>query len=695
MPLIFARLCLAVLCCLYAACGGQNGGLLQLEPPPDSTGPSTYVSGDPRGPIPEPSIPADLAAMAAPQAAVGATIPDRPQPASGEEAPPGPEETKKNTPSISYSVTVVTPGAPELESPFLATAHLEVLKDRPLLSVMGLNQRMRSDLETGQDVLHSFGYYAGSVRGEITRANPESAKDQANDDGEAEKNPHSNDYAVVITFEPGIRYTVGKTKIALVKPEMLHLDDPQPKRPAPAKTLADVNLPEGSPALAGDVLDAVSAVRENFRDRGYPFANVASSRYIVDHSNQTLDVDLVIDSGPLVTMNGLEVKGESPVQRSYLDALATWKPGDAWNQSKVESFRNALRQSGLFSAADLAPAETDDENGRRAVVAELTEAPPRTMGGALKYDTDFGPGVQAYWEHRNITGRGDRLRFEAPVWADLQELIATYRLPFFFSDKQDFTARAAYRKEDTDAYDLTSYMASLGIERRLSRRWTGSANVHLEGGELKDPDEARTEYLMMGLPLSLRYDGANSLLDATRGFRLSLAAAPYTGEYHGNFTTVRGRVEAQSFLPLVGDNSLVLALRAMYGVISDTNAQDVPASLRFYTGGGGSVRGYEYQSLGPRNDSRDPLGGASAVELGAETRLRFNETWGMVAFIDGGMAYADATPDFNKDELRWGAGLGIRVYTAIGPIRLDVATPLNPRSDDDSIHVYFSIGQSF
>lgn len=691
MPLIFARLCLAILCCLYAACGGQNGGLLQLEPAPDSTGPSPYVTGDPQGPISEPSIPADLAAMAAPQAAA---TPDRPQPASDEKTPSGSEGTEKNTPSISYSVTVVSPDTSELESPFRAMAHLEVLRDRPLLSVMGLNQRMRSDLETGQDVLHSFGYYAGKVRGEITQAKSEGANDQPGG-GEGEKSRHSNEYVVVITFEPGIQYTVGKTKISLTEPEMLHLDDPQPKRPAPARTLADVNLPEGSPALAGNVLDAVSAVRENFRDRGYPFASVSSSRYVVDHSNQTLDVDLVIDSGPLVTMNGLEIKGESPVRRSYLDALTTWKPGEIWNQSKVESFRNTLRQSGLFSAADLDPAEIDDENGRRAVVAELTEAPPRTVGGALKYDTDFGPGLQAYWEHRNITGRGDRLRLEAPVWADLQELIATYRLPFFFSDKQDFTARAAYRKEDTDAYDLTSYMAAVGIERRLSRRWTGSVNVHIEGGELKDPDEARTEYLMMGLPLSLHYNGANSLLDATRGVRLNLAAAPYTGEYHGDFTVVRSRVEAQAFLPLVGENSLVLALRAMYGVISDTNAQDVPASLRFYTGGGGSVRGYEYQSLGPRNDSRDPLGGASAVELSAETRVRFTDTWGMVAFVDGGMAYADAAPDFSEQELRWGAGLGIRVYTAIGPIRLDVATPLNPRSDDNSIQFYFSIGQSF
>jgi Outer membrane protein len=177
--------------------------------------------------------------------------------------------------------------------------------------------------------------------------------------------------------------------------------------------------------------------------------------------------------------------------------------------------------------------------------------------------------------------------------------------------------------------------------------------------------------------------------------RLNVSVAPYTGEYHKDFNVIRTKVEGQAFIPVIGENSLVLALRAMYGLISDTNAQDVPASIRFYTGGGGSVRGYEYQSLGPRNDSNDPLGGASAVEVGAEARMRFNETWGLVAFLDGGMAYEDAAADITQDELRWGAGIGARIYTAIGPIRLDFAVPLNPRDDDDNFQIYFSIGQSF
>ena len=701
MPQSFFRFSLLFLCCLFAACGKQNDGLLRLAPDPDETGTSSYIAEDPQGPIPEPSLPPELfAAMEStvPPPAISGNTPEEPghSPADAQGA-----ATESLPPPLPYTVQVVSPDAPALEGAFLGASQLQLLQNNPPTSVMGLSQRMRRDLEIAHDVLHSFGYYSGKASGKI------SGQKKAETAQEAEKEPRngtpenngkpapSGPLVVTISFEPGLQYTIGKTRVSVTEPERLQPDPTRGRFTPPVTSLAELGVKEGDPALADNVLNAVSAVRENFRDRGYPFASIASSRYIVDHGSQSLEADIVVDSGPLVHMNGLVVKGESPVKKRYLDALTTWRTDQPWNQSRVERFRNSLRQSGLFSSAELSPAENDDENGRRAVVAELEEAPPRTVSGALKFDTDFGPGVQGSWIHRNITGRGDRLRIEMPLWADLQELVASYRLPFFLRNDQDFTARAAYRKEDTDAYKLTAYLASAGLERRFSRLWTGAIALHLEGGDLEDPDETRTRYRLMGVPMTLSYSNANSLLDATRGFRLNLAVAPYSGQFHDNFSVIQTRVEGQAFLPVIGENSLVLAFRGMYGMIADTKAQDVPASLRFYTGGGGSVRGYAFQSLGPRNDSNDPLGGASVVEVSAEARARFNDTWGMVAFLDGGMAYEDAVADITSNSLRWGAGVGLRFHTAIGPVRLDLAVPLNKRADDDSMQIYFSIGQSF
>lgn len=685
-----AFFCLLVPCLLLAACGGGNRGLLRLDPGQDQTGPSPLVTGDPAGPIPAPNLPPELksalAGRSAPEPPRHGQVPAG-QPGEGSSASaPSPagengSETAESARHLQYTLEVISEKVPEIAEAFLASSLLERMRANPPSTLTGLDQRMRGDLDLAKDVLNSYGYHGGEVRGKIR---------------EKENGLENNTYAVTITFTPGEQYTVGKTRVRTTAPSPLPPEAAgRQKRRLPAATLADVGLKEGDPALADNVLDAVSAVRENFRDRGYPFAEVVSSKFTVDRSAKTLDADVLVDSGPLAYMGNLEIKGESPVTEHYLESLRTWEPGSVWNQRRVDRFRDALRQSGLFASAEINPSGHEDENGRRNVVTELTPSPARTIGGALKFDTDFGPGIQGYWENRNLTGRGDRLRIEAPVWADLQELAAAYRLPFFLRDDQTFIAGAGLRSENTDAYELKSARGSAGLERRFGRRWSGTLSVMSEGGSLKEPEEPRRDYFMVGLPGSLTYNGANDLLNATRGFRVMLDLAPYTGEFNGNFTTVRSRVETQAFFPVIGEDSLVMAFRAMYGFLNGEEARNLPASLRFYAGGGGSVRGYAHQSLGPRSPSRDPLGGSSAVEVGAEARMRFNETFGLVAFLDGGMAYEDNVPDFGDKGPRWGAGLGLRLFTAIGPIRFDIGVPLNKRHGDDNFQIYLSIGQSF
>ena len=173
-----------------------------------------------------------------------------------------------------------------------------------------------------------------------------------------------------------------------------------------------------------------------------------------------------------------------------------------------------------------------------------------------------------------------------------------------------------------------------------------------------------------------------------------MLAAPYTGRFHEDFNVIRTRLEGQAFIPL-GSERLVLALRALWGSLWGVdNSQVVPSALRFYSGGGGSVRGYDYQSVGPRNAKLDPLGGVSQVEVGAETRWRFTEDMGLVAFLDGGMVYENVDDKLFQDML-WGTGLGFRYYTAIGPVRADVAFPLQRREDDDAWQLYLSLGQRF
>lgn len=659
---------------------------------------------DPEGPIPPPTIPPDLAAEAkaqpAPPApdpknamtyAVECGIEETPPRKEGQKSPrpdgqtggqkDGPEENPPPAPGPGEKTPEedARDTRKQLVETFQKTSILYRLADTPPDSLIGLEQRLAVALEEARDVLRSYGYYAGRVRGRVERA--------ASGGG-------SDPRAVVrITFLPGPQYRMGVTTVVADLPPSLEKEEPRLWQKLP-RTLADAGLEEGSPARAADVLAAVDRARNAFLNNGFPFAAATSTRYFADHAARTLEAEVRITPGAFVRMGDIEREGAQTVRNSYFQNMRVWRKGRPWNQERIETLRENLRGAGLFQSIDIAPGEREDEDGNRPVAVTLRGAPERTVSAAVKYHSDFGPGLQANWEHRNLTGRGDSLRLALPLWLDMQEMTANYRLPYFLRRDQDFLAGGGVLNQDTDAYRVTSGAFSAGVERRLSRWWSAFVKGSVEGGTIKEPDEPGREYLMLGLPLGLAYDNTGSLLNAVRGWRVMMAATPYTGSYDKNFTAVRTRVDAQSFIPVLGEDRLTLALRGVLGAIAGSNSGDVPPSVRFYSGGGGSVRGYEYQSIGPRNDKDKPLGGGSLAEMSVEARYKFTPEWGAVAFVDGGTVYDNVFEDATRT-MRFGAGVGIRLYTAIGPVRADLATPLNPRDDDDLLQFYISIGQSF
>lgn len=641
--------------------GGCSGGVKKLLPLERGQAQTRQgvdlVAGDPGGPIPSPALPPD------------------PEPVPGRGRPDTSEGKQK---ALSYRVECQAPQAEELCRIFEQTARLPLMIDTPVYTLVALEQRLNVSLKEGRDILNSRGYYGGDVSGRVEQAE------------------NGQPAAVAVSFEPGPRYLLGPNQVLnqadILNPEVAAL----PNQDHLPRTLADVGLPKGSPALADDVLEAVDRMAEAFQNNGYPWARIAGARYTVDHETRVLEAEIKVEPGAYALMGPVVIEGRSPVKPAYLEIQRYWRLGQPWDQRRVEALRESLLQSGLFKQIELNPAPADDSEGRRAVVATLDGAPARTVGGALKYDSNFGLGLQAHWEHRNLTGWGDKLSLDLPIWQDLQQFTATYRRPYFLRRNQDFLFQGGLLHEKADSYKLMSGAVSSGVERRLARYWRGSLSGSFEAGSLEETNEARARrnYYLLGMPGQLIYDRTNSLLDATRGARLTVLASPYTGRYFKDFNVIRTRVEAQVFQPFNEKESFVLAARGVWGALWDVSAQTVPTSIRFYSGGGGSVRGYEYQSVGPRNERKEPLGGSSLLETGVEGRFRFSETLGLAAFVDGGMVYDQALVEM-KQNMLWGAGLGLRYFTAIGPLRLDLATPLNPRDDDAPVQIYISIGQSF
>lgn len=608
----------------------------------------------------------------------------------------------------------------ELLAQMRANSQLVQLAAEAPDGLVGLERRALADETTARNLMASQGYYAGKASYQIDEQH--------------------TPLRVVVRLNPGPRYTVGLSTVRYVHagtalsatpdtastpsdPARAASATPDPALPAappsaalPPERLADVlpegaphnlvalGLPNGAPAVADPVLKAVAALPLWFHQRGYPLATVRNTRYIVDHQTRTLDVETVLAPGPCLRMGQVRLVGAESVHPDYIARLKTWKEGQRWDSRRVESYRDSLQRTGLFQSIQLTP-DPATQPGPEAslscadvpptdLLARVTEATHRSVGGGMYYASDIGFGVRGFWEHRNLMGEGESLRLTGELSQERQEMSATFRNPLFGRPDQFLVAEAALRNETSDAYDLTSAYSAIGLERRLSRRWWASLRVSAEGGRLDEPLRDRQSYALFGVPFGVRYDSTDNLLNPTRGMRFNLSLTPYTGFYDQALTALRLWTDASVYYqPFVNDR-LVLAARAAAGSITGSTLAHIPPPIRFYSGGGGSVRGYKYRSLGATDAQGDPLGGLSFTEANFEARIRITESFGLVPFVDTGMVYDTTMPRLGTD-LYSSAGLGFRYYSAIGPIRLDVALPLRRVQSNDKVHVYISIGQAF
>ncbi|MDD4701195.1 MAG: autotransporter assembly complex protein TamA [Desulfovibrio sp.] len=611
---------------------------------------------------------------------------------------------------VPYNLSIkVEDGPSSLEGKMKSVSQLEQLIKEPPDSMLALERRARADVETAVKLLQSQCYYEGTAGFSF--------------DEEAKP------IRVTLTLRAGPRYTLGRADISY---------DPPPDVPGYFKTreretgfwgLETQALPPpsfpasvpgvtaGEPVVADTLLNAVSALPEQMRTQGYPLAEVSQSRYTLDPEKREVNADIVVKTGPPALMGLVEVKGNQGVNSSYLQRLAPWVPGkEPWDDELMDDYANQLRGLGLFRSVEIRPQEealaqknpvtantapTKSADGVPVLPLEVTvtELPFRSVGGSARYDTDTGFGVEGFWEHRNLFDNGEKLVVSTPIATQVQGIKAAFEKPAFLVREQRLLVSASALNEDTEAYKSTSASASAAIERRLSRLWWGSIGAGGQSGSIKENDKSEQFYGYIGPKASVRRDSRNNILNPTRGSEITLKANPYSGFYGESFTVMAGSLEASGYYAPFRkdgrpDDKLVLAGRVEAGGMSGAALRNIPGILRYYSGGAGSVRGYPYQSIGPQDKDGDPLGGRSFQEISLEARYKITEDIGLVPFLDGGMVYKDELPHIIGD-MDWGVGMGLRYYTPIGPLRLDIATPMQSRDGDPPIQIYVSIGQSF
>jgi len=389
----------------------------------------------------------------------------------------------------------------------------------------------------------------------------------------------------------------------------------------------------------------------------------------------------------------VKVQGLDRTEEGYVQRLVDLRTGSTWDQRQVETARTRLAGTGLFESVAIDRADEAGPDGQLPLTVRLTERAPRTVGGSLTYGSSEGAAAEVYWEHRNLSGRNEKLRFTGTVAELEQGVAASFRKPNWRRLDQDLLADAEAKRTTYDAYDEMTINSSIGASRKWGGVWTGTLATGLEYSIIEEDGE-KEKFLLASLPASLARDTTDSLLDPTRGSRLAFTVTPYIGTGERDLAFLATTIGGSTYYRIDEEGRFVAAGRAKLGSLVGAGTEQIPATKRFYAGGGGSVRGYAFQAAGPLDDDDDPVGGRSLIEIGAEMRIKITESIGIVPFIDGGSVFDDPYPT-NFSDLLWAAGLGGRYYTALGPIRLDVAFPLNGRDSDDFFQFYVSIGQAF
>ncbi|MEX0921627.1 MAG: autotransporter assembly complex family protein [Rhodovibrionaceae bacterium] len=566
--------------------------------------------------------------------------------------------------SFAYSVSISGDFKEELGTLLREVSQLERQAERAPLTAAALAARVESDMERLRAVLRSEGYYAGEVDSEI----------------DIEERP----VAIRIEVTTGTRFTLASYQIS-------YQGAPPPE--GVRREIAEAGGRLGAPARAENLNNEEKRLVVRLRNRGYPFAKVADKKYTVDHAAESMAAEIVLEAGPRADFGEMSIEGLEDVRADHAERVAAWFPGERYDPRRVERLRQDLSRTGLFESVLVEPAGEVGSDGRLPVTVTVIERPHRSIGGGVAYSSADGFSVSAFWEHRNLFERGERLRLDADFSLTRQEATAEFRKPYFLQHNQSLLLNAAVVRQQDEAFDELSTTLYGGVERTYGDHWSLSAGASLELIRITE-DGLTRDYGLVGFPVTLGYDSRDDALDPTKGFTLSATTTPYFGVSGDAEKFWVNEIKGSAYLSLDADDNFVLAARARLGSILGSTRSELPANKRFYSGGGGSVRGFEFRSVGPLDSSDDPIGGRSVVEGGLELRVRLTEEIGIVPFVEGGQVSTSSYPDL-KEEVLWAAGLGFRYYTAIGPVRLDFAFPINGRPVDDTFQFYVSIGQAF
>ena len=602
-----------------------------------------------------------------------------------------------------YRVDFASTGNGEVDATLKSSSDLSSLRTAAPVSPFGLIARARGDIDRLTTVLESYGYYRSAV---AIKINGMPLKDPGLRDALSAL-PKGTAARVEVAFTLGPLYHLGRVDIDGELPEFAR---------------GALGLNSGDAAVAGAVLAAGARLQSSLQEQGYAFAKVDAPIAYESAGAPVLDLSFHVETGSRVNVGGIHVEGLQRTHESLLRSTLRLHSGDPFRISAVERGRRDLLALGVFSQVTVQVGTAVDDSGGVPITFKVRERPRHAVTVSAAYSSDLGGSGGVTWTDRNLFGNAETLNISARV-IDIggsdttgvgYDTSAKFSKPDFLVRDQSLQLSVGALKQSLQAYDQTATTAGVTVMRKLSNVWNISLGLTTVSEKIIQPVDdvvvlgvvvvPKTTYFytLVALPLVVSYDSTDlptPLDDPRHGFRGSLSLAPTVAIGHPNSTFIIEQLQVAGYFDLnrvlgTDPGRSVIAARVLAGLAKGASEFSLPPDQRFYGGGSATIRGYRYQSVGPVfAGTQDPIGGTEIEAGSLEFRQRLGGNFGAAAFVDGGEVTAGATGVPNA--FRIGVGLGLRYYTPIGPVRLDVAAPTKRRSTDDSFEIYIGLGQAY
>ncbi|MHB2264629.1 autotransporter assembly complex protein TamA [Aliihoeflea sp. PC F10.4] len=592
--------------------------------------------------------------------------------------------------NYSAEVTVLNADG-ALERRLRSTSTLWNDREEPASGSGGLLAKARGDYRRLLSALYAEGRYGGTISilidgREAADIRPDTVL--------------ANPANVVVSINPGPEFRFGEASIVN-------------EAPPPQSWRDEVDDPREEGYASGEVARSTAILRaerlsvEAWRQQGHAKAEVVERRVEAAHNADIVNARITVEPGRKAYYGPITVEGTERLDPEFIAFMAGLPLGQEYDPDDIRRSGERLARLDVFRASRFQEADTIGPDGLLPINLIVQERERRRIGIGGSYSTLDGLGIETYWLHRNLFGRAERLRLDARVAGigkkldssgfDPEELNyrvgALFEKPGVWTPDTNFFASVYGTREVLDNYTRTGVDGQTGLSHIFNEELAGRFAV--TGGYARFEDDAfgKREFTTAGLLGSLTYDSRDNAADATRGYFAEAVVEPFY-EFQFNNAAFRSTIEGRAYYGFGAEDRFILAGRAKVGTLVGPSIAEAPPDKLFFAGGGGSVRGYAYRNIGVEGPFDTVIGGKSLIEGSIEARAKITDTIGLVGFADAGLVGADSVPDFDED-VRFGVGAGLRYYTGLGPIRLDVAVPLDKREGDPSVAFYVGIGQAF